>query len=248
MKSILITGCNRGIGLGLVKHLLRLPQPPESIFATCRDVAKAAELKEIADKSGNVHIIELDVTDTKSYDRVIQIISEKVGENGLNVLINNAGIANKFARLNLVKEEQLLDTFKVNTVAPIMLSKACLPLLKQASSIYPDKGAMNISRAAIIHMSSSLGSITDNTSGGFYPYRCSKSALNAAAKSMSIDLKDDGILVACMHPGWVRTDMGGINATLDVDISVSGMLSVLQGLTENDNGTYVQHDGKVLPW
>ncbi|PBC30715.1 C-signal [Apis cerana] len=248
MKSILITGCNRGIGLGFVKHLVKQSQPPENIFATCRDVNKARELTTLAEKSKNIHIIEIDVTNIKDYDKLVQIVSEKVGKAGLNVLYNNAGISTKFTRLGLVKEEQLIKQFYVNTIAPIMLTKAFLPLLKIASNNFADKSKMNINRAAVINMSSILGSIAENNEGGYYPYRCSKVALNAATKSMSIDLKQDGILVACFHPGWVRTDMGGNGAPMDIDTSVNNILKTLNTLTKKHTGCFIQYDGKILPW
>ncbi|XP_003702515.2 SDR family oxidoreductase sniffer [Megachile rotundata] len=248
MKSILITGCNRGLGLGLVKHLAKLPQPPENIFATCRDRSKAKELTALAEASKNIHIIEIDLVETKNYDKIVQVVSEKVGQDGLNVLFNNAGTSSKFTRLGLVKEEQLTETFFVNTVVPILLSKAFLPLLKTAANKYENKSEMNIHRSAIINMSSILGSIGDNTTGGFYPYRCSKAALNAATKSMSVDFKEDGILVTSLHPGWVRTDMGGNNAPMDVDTSISNIINTLNSLTEKHTGCFIQHDGKILPW
>lgn len=107
---------------------------------------------------------------------------------------------------------------------------------------------MGVDRAAVINMTSLMGSIADNGSGGAYPYRCSKAALNAATKSMSVDLKDDGILVACMHPGWVKTDMGGSNAPMDIDSSVQNMVKTVLGLSEKDNGTFIRNDGTILPW
>ncbi|XP_015115044.1 uncharacterized protein LOC107039775 [Diachasma alloeum] len=245
MNSILITGCNRGLGLGLVQHLTQLPNPPEKIFATCRDVTKAQELKKIADKSKNVHIIEIDLKETQRYSEIVDLVDKNVGDAGLNVLFNNAGIATKYMRIGMVKEEHLTEVYFVNTVVPIMLTKAFLPLLKKAAK---GKMGMGVQRAAVINMSSIIASIQDNTMGGFYPYRCSKTALNAATKSMSIDLLDDGILVACMHPGWVKTDMGGSNAPMDIDTSVSDMIRTIQGLNESHNGTFLQHDGTFLPW
>lgn len=110
------------------------------------------------------------------------------------------------------------------------------------------KQGMGVHRAAVINMTSIIASIADNTMGGFYPYRCSKTALNAATKSMSIDLEEDGILVACMHPGWVKTDMGGNNAPMDIDTSTNDMIKTIQTLTAQQNGSFLQHDGKVLPW
>lgn len=248
MRSILITGCNRGLGLGLVKHLVQLSTPPENIFATCRDVNKATELKELADKSGNIRIIEIDLVNTNNYQKIVDIVKEKVGSAGLNVLFNNAGISQKFSRLAMVKEKDLTESFFINTVAPIMLAKALLPLLKIASKNNETCKEMNVNRAAIINMTSILGSIEQNDQGGFYPYRCSKAALNAGTKSMSIDLKDDGILVVCLHPGWVRTNMGGNNAPMDVDTSVSHILNLMKTLSEKHTGSFLQYDGTILPW
>ncbi|XP_034946274.1 C-factor [Chelonus insularis] len=246
MRSILITGCNRGLGLGLVQHLLQLPNPPEKIFATCRDPSKAERLRELAEKSKNIYIIKADLTNLNEYDSLVYVIKEHVGDDGLNVLFNNAGMATKFTRIGLVKAEHLTECFFVNTVVPIMLVKAFLPLLKKAAD--KKNTGMGVDRAAIINMTSIIGSIAENTMGGFYPYRCSKTALNAATKSISIDLQNDGILVACMHPGWVKTDMGGANAPLDIDTSCSDMVKTLMNLSEKDNGCFLQHDGTTLPW
>lgn len=248
MRSILITGCNRGLGLGLVKHLVKSSKPPENIFATCRDASKAKELTILAENSRNVHIIEIDLVNTKDYNKIVQIVGEKVGNAGLNVLFNNAGVSPKFTRLNLVKEKHLTETFFVNSVAPILLTKTVLPLLKIASDNFANKSDMNVNRSAVINMSSILGSITDNNQGGYYPYRCSKAALNAATKSMSIDLKENGILVICLHPGWVRTDLGGNNAPMDVDTSVTSILTTLNLLTQKHTGCFIQYDGKILHW
>ncbi|XP_020281847.1 uncharacterized protein LOC109853792 isoform X4 [Pseudomyrmex gracilis] len=248
MKSILITGCNRGLGLGLVKHLIELAKPPEFIFATCRDTSKATELRALADKSPNVHIIEIDLTDTANYTKVVNAVAERVKGTGLNVLFNNAGISSKFTRLGLVKQEQITDALLINTVAPILLTKAFLPLLKAAAKNAADKTGLSVRRAAVVNMTSILASIAQNNDGGFYPYRCSKTALNAATKSMSVDLKPDGILAVCLHPGWVRTDLGGSNAPMDVDSSVSQILNTMNSLTEKHTGCFVQYDGKTLPW
>ncbi|XP_033229531.1 C-factor [Belonocnema kinseyi] len=178
---------------------------------------------------------------------VFEAVNQKVGDAGLNVLINNAGISSKFTRLGMVKEEQLRENFAVNTIAPIMLTQTLMPLLKKGAANQADK-PMSVSRAAIINISSVLGSITQNDAGGFYPYRCSKSALNAATKSMSVDLKEFGILAVCMHPGWVKTEMGGPKAPLEIDTSVENILTTLQNLTAEKTGSFIQHDGTALPW
>ncbi|OWR40978.1 short-chain dehydrogenase [Danaus plexippus plexippus] len=244
MKSVLITGANRGLGLGMVKFLTKNTKV-ENIFATCRNVSE--ELKNISETNKNVHILHLEAADVASFDNLFPQISKVTGDQGLNLLINNAGTSTKFTKLNLVKPEQLLSNLTINTIAPIILTKSLLPLLKQAAQNNSDK-PVGVGRAAVINMSSVLGSIAQNDVGGFYAYRCSKAALNAATKSMSIDLKKDHILVASMHPGWVRTDMGGKKAPLDVDTSVAGMFSTIQKLTEADSGKFLQYDGSELPW
>ncbi|GBP63589.1 C-factor [Eumeta japonica] len=244
MKSVLITGANRGLGLGMVKYLIN-QNKAEKIFATCRN--ESQELQAIAAQNKNLHILRLDVKNTEFFDEAVSKISEVVGDDGLNVLINNAGVATKYTKLGLVKTEQMIDNLMVNTVAPIMLTKSLLPLLKQAS-VKNDEKPMSTERAAVINMSSILGSIAQNDQGGFYPYRCSKAALNAATKSMSIDLEKDKILVASMHPGWVRTDMGGQNAPLDIESSIRGIFDTLAKLGEKDTGKFYQYDGTELPW
>ncbi|KAJ2952487.1 hypothetical protein O0L34_g6804 [Tuta absoluta] len=244
MKSVLITGANRGLGLGMVKYLTK-QNKVEKIFATCRNSSE--ELSQLAQENKNLQILHLDVTNTAGYGEVASAISQQVGNQGLNLLINNAGITTKFTKLPLVKTEQLIDNLTVNTVAPIILTKTLLPLLKAASDVNNEQ-PMGTQRAAIINISSILGSIEKNDQGGFYPYRCSKAALNAATKSMSIDLKKDKILVACLHPGWVKTDMGGKNAPLDVETSISAIFDTINKLGEQDSGKFLQYDGSELPW
>ncbi|XP_055389512.1 C-factor [Condylostylus longicornis] len=246
MTSILITGCNRGLGLGLVKALNKLPQPPK-IIATCRDIKKAEELKQISSEHGNVHILEIDLVNMEQYEILVGKVDAIVKNEGLNVLFNNAGVAPKSTKINVVKEKDLIDTFVCNTVVPIMLTKAFLPLLKRASEFNSSR-PMGINRAAVINMSSILGSIAQNDNGGLYAYRTSKTALNAATKSMSIDLQNDKILCVALHPGWVRTSMGGKNAPLDVETSTEGIVKTILNFNERNNGGFFQYDGQQLPW
>lgn len=247
MKSVLITGCNRGIGLGLVKCLVKVPSSPKNIFTTCRNPQQATELQEIADSHKSIHIIQLDVKDFDSYSRIVKEVSDVVKNDGLNVLINNAGVTTKFTRVNFVKTEQLIENFMVNTVSPLLLTKAFLPLLKQAANVNMS-ATLSTSRAAVINVSSILGSISENNQGGFYPYRASKCALNAVTRSLSIDLKDDNILVMSLHPGWVKTAMGGNNAPLEVDVAAHHIVDFLSKLTHKHNGGFYQYDGKQVPW
>ncbi|XP_018566423.1 uncharacterized protein LOC108907291 [Anoplophora glabripennis] len=247
MKSILITGCNRGLGLGLIKCLVKDINSPKNIIATCRNKSKAQELNDIAAQNKNVHILELDVTNTNTFDSFACEIEKIVADNGLNVLFNNAGYSPKSTRINAVKTEQMMETYAVNVVGPLMLTKVLLPLLKRAADVNQNQ-TFGSSRSAVINMSSVLGSIGLNDIGGVYPYRCSKAAINMATKSLSIDLKKDGILVACIHPGWVKTDMGGSNAPMDVETSATGMIQIIRNLSETHNGGFYQWDGKQLEW
>lgn len=247
MKSVLITGCNRGIGLGLVKHLLSVQSPPKHIIATCRSIEKAEALNEISKQNSNVKILQIDLKNFDDYQNLITQVEKVVEDEGLNVLINNAGVSAKFTRVGLVKVTQMTDNFIVNTVAPLMLAKACLPLLKKASH-NNNTLELGVSRAAIINISSILGSIHENTEGGFYPYRSSKAALNAVTRSLCADLKADKILVASIHPGWVKTDLGGANAPLEVDVAVPKLVNTLYALTAKHSGSFIEYDGRVLPW
>lgn len=247
MKSILITGCNRGLGLGLVRQFLKSANPPGCLVATCRDIQKSEDLRKIAESHNNVHILEIDLKDFNKYKEFSEKVSKIVNDDGLNVLFNNAGMSPKFTRLNLVKPEQLMDTYITNTMAPIMLTKILFPLLKMAAKKNVSK-PNGIEKAAIINMSSMLGSFDLNTIGGYYPYRCSKAALNMATKSMSVDFKDDGIIVTSIHPGWVKTDLGGNSAPMEIEESTSSIVKFLLALNETHNGGFYQWDGQAMGW
>lgn len=182
-----------------------------------------------------------------SYDTLVKQIDDVTQDKGLNVLFNNAGIAPKSTRINITKVEDLMNTFEINTVVPIMLAKACLPLLKKASK-FQENLDFCVNRAAIINMSSILGSIEGNADGGLYAYRTSKAALNAATKSLSIDLFPNKILCVALHPGWVRTDMGGSNAPLDVEPTTTEIIETVMKFNAKHNGGFYQYDGKQLPW
>lgn len=248
MKSILITGCNRGLGLGLVKALVGLPTSrPTHIIATYRDPGTSGELLELAAQHSNIIPLQFDVKKFDHYEEFAKSVESALQGDGLNVLFNNAGISPKSTRLNFTKSDDLVDTFVTNTVAPIMMTKAFVPLLRKASEGNKDT-PVGPHRACIVNMSSILGSIEANVDGGLYGYRTSKAALNAATKSMSIDLKANKIMAVAMHPGWVQTDMGGSKAPLTVEQSCTGMVNTLLSLNESHNAGFLQYDGKKLPW
>ncbi|XP_056629780.1 C-factor isoform X1 [Diorhabda sublineata] len=247
MKSIVITGCNRGIGLGLVKYLVKDKISPKYVMVTCRNLQNAKELQEIADANKNVHVLQLEVDKPETFDNFAKDIEAIVKEDGLNVLFNNAGYSPKSTRINFVKAEQMMETFSINAVGPLMLTKALLPILKRAATINKDK-PLGIERSVVVNMSSYLGSISMNNQGGLYPYRCSKAALNMITTSLSIDLKPDGILVTSVHPGWVKTTMGGPNAPLDVDICSKRIIQLLKTLNEDHNGQFYSYEGHKIGW
>lgn len=246
-RSILITGCNRGLGLEFVKQFLKLSPPPEQIFATCRNLnaESSEELKQLASENPNVCLVQLDVTDFERIKQVAQEVSDKLQGKGLNILLNNAGIIFREPSLDDVTVEMMIDHYKVNTVAPLMLTQALLPLLKKAVTDPEDKSYI---KAAVLNMSSLVGSITNYERGVRYPYRSSKTALNAVTKSLSVDLKPMGIIAVPLDPGWVRTDMGGEKATLSVGESVSGMIQVIKSLDESKTGMWFDYKGDIKPW
>ncbi|XP_065423542.1 C-signal-like [Chrysemys picta bellii] len=254
VRSILVTGANRGIGLELVKQLLEKSNPPEWVFATCRDPEgeRAQQLKNLVSRHPNVVIIALDATDPASIKAAAARVEEHLKGSGLNLLINNAGIARK----NTLESETLEGmslVYTTNVIGPLLVSQAFLPLLKKAAQGSNQKG-LSCSKAAIVNMSSGAGSIQNVFIwhvGQAIAYRCSKAALNMLTKCQSLGYGGDGILSVAVHPGWVQTDMGNtatFTAPLTVDASVRGILNVLQTLSEKDNGAFVSWEGKVVPW
>ncbi|XP_065060880.1 C-signal-like isoform X1 [Rhopilema esculentum] len=246
-KTVLVTGANRGIGLELVKQLLKQPNRPEIIFATCRSPDGATDLKRIAEENKCVQIIKLDVGNLDDVKSAFETVKGHVGDKGLNVLINNAGILHLEGRLQDVTPEVMMESYRINTIAPTMIIKEFLPLLQQAAKNESSK-PMSCARAAVLNMSGKIGSIDDNSSGRNYSQRCSKIALNMMNKNLSIELKSDGILAVVLHPGWVKTDMGGGFAITSTTECVEGLLRVAEGLGEKDNGLFYDFKGKLIPW
>lgn len=181
----------------------------------------------------------MEVTDCNSFPRLASQVAE-ASTTGLDLLVNNAGYAPKSTRLNFVQPETMAETFRINVIAPLILAKELMPLLSKSSSA--------ASPSWVVNMSSVLGSLELNESGGLYPYRCSKSALNSCTKSLSIDAFQKHVHAICLHPGWVRTDMGGKNAQLEVEDACHHMVQLLTNLTADKNGKFLQYDGQELPW
>ncbi|XP_008120976.2 C-signal [Anolis carolinensis] len=249
--SVLVTGANRGIGLELVKQLLGQPKPPQKLFATCRDPqgSGAQELKKLASKHPNLVILQLESTDEGSIEAAAQEAEAHLAGKGLTLLINNAGIMPP-STLESVTQDDMLSVFHTNVVGPMMITKAFLPMLIAAAKTTSGKGPGGC-RPAVINFSTIGGSIGNAPHMGTFPviaYRCSKRALNMLTQCQALEYKDKGILCVAIHPGWVKTDLGTDKAALEVKDSVAGILRVLSGLSEEQNGRVVDWEGRVVPW
>lgn len=236
--NIFITGASRGIGLEFVRQYAPLATT-KLLFATCRSESKATELKQLATKYDKVKIVELDVKEYGKYEKVVDEVTKAVGQDGLNLLINNAGIHIK-ADFHDAKRDDMMEVYEVNVVAPLLLTRAFTPLLQISTKAGHKTFVANIS--------SKVGSIADNTSGQMYAYRTSKAAFNQVSKSLSIQLKSDDIIVAPIHPGWVQTDMGGPNAPIDTKTSVENMIKTFENITPDQAGLLLNYDGAVIPY
>ncbi len=245
LKSVFITGCNRGIGLELVKQYAGLEDGPQHIFATYRKISD--ELASLGASSPKVHLVEMEVTDYAAYPAVVDKVEQVVGKEGLNLLINNAGLLPANRDLDVVTPEDMRSAFEINCIAPLMFTKAMLPLLQRAADLQPG-AERSVRRAAAVQMSTAVGSIAENTGGGLYAYRCSKSALNQCMKSLSVDLEKSGVLIMSMHPGWVLTDMGGPNALITTETCCKTMLETLAVLSDKDHGGFLRYNNTSIPW
>ncbi|XP_020667117.2 C-signal isoform X1 [Pogona vitticeps] len=250
-RSVLVTGANRGIGLELVRQLLSSPDPPQHLFVCSRqpDGQRGQELRTLISNHPNVTMVKLDVTDPTTIKEAATYVEGHLKGTGLNVLINNAAIFTDLS-LEAAHPEDMLNEYKTNVIGPLLVSQAFLPLLKMAAKGGSQKG-LSCSRAAIINISSSMGSVelvSHTYIKPAVPYRCSKAALNMLTKCQSLSYKEDGILCSAVHPGWVKTDMGTQAADLTVDDSVRGILSVLSKLDDRHSGILVNWKGEKLPW
>jgi len=232
MKTTLITGANRGIGLEFCRqyaaagwHVLACSRHPEKSDALHKLAEQYPEL---------IKIHALDVADPAQIKRLAETLSGA----SIDLLINNAGIypASDTKGFGHTDDAEWLAAFRINAIAPLKMAEAF---------------ATQIARSklkTIATITSMMGSIADNNSGGNYLYRSSKAALNMVVKSLAIDLKKAGITATLFHPGWVKTDMGGPNAMISTEQSVSGMRQVISGLSMADSGKFFGYDGREIPW
>lgn len=219
-KSVLVTGANRGIGLELCRQL---KDQGAQVTAVCRN--SSPEL----DALGVDVIQHCDVSDQSS----IQQLIKKLQDRKIDVLINNAGILARNA-LGDINYTTVMQQYQVNAMGPLMVTEALLGHLNPA--------------AKVVIITSRMGSMTDNDSGGHYGYRMSKAAVNMAGTSLAVDLKPKGIAVGLIHPGYVKTDMTGGQGHVDTSQSAVGILSRIDELNLENSGTFWHAEGEKLPW
>lgn len=232
MKTTLITGANRGIGLEFSRQYAA---EGWRVLACSRNPEKSDELNKLAAQYPElIKILALDVSDHVQVERLGQELSDE----SIDLLINNAGIypksdANGFGHTDYAEWMQI---FRINTMAPLKMAETFATQLARSK------------QKTFVTITSKMGCIGDNSGGGNYLYRSSKTAVNMVVKSLAIDLQSAGITSILIHPGWVKTDMGGSNAFISTEQSVSGMRKVIGNLTMADSGKFFSYDGKEIPW
>ena len=219
MPNVLITGANRGLGLEFARQYCR---DGWTVFATVREPSE--ELESVCARVERVDMMDLDA---------VAELGSRFDD--LDLLVANAGTYGPKDAANAEDARGWLDTFSVNTVAPYLLARSVLPLVERSGG-------------KLIAVSTRMGSIEDNSSGGFLAYRSSKTALNMAWRNLALDAKGRGVTAAVLHPGWVQTRMGGSSAPLQPEESVSGMRRVIEGLQPEDSGGFFGYDGATIPW
>lgn len=228
--TILITGTNRGIGLELTRQFAA---DGWTVLACCRDPARAKALRDLANENSSIEIYPLEVTD---YEQMADL-SRQLGDRAIDVLVSNAGVYGPrglgFGDVDAAAWREVLE---VNGIAPMMLVQAFVEQVAASQ------------RKLVAVVSSKMGSIADNGSGGSYIYRSSKTLVNQVVKCLSVDLAERGISAITLHPGWVQTDMGGPNAEISVAESAGGLKRILQSAGSAQSGQFLEYDGSPIPW
>ncbi len=232
MKTTLITGANRGIGLEFSRQFAA---DGWCVLACSRHPEKSDALNKLAAKyPEQITVHALDVADHEQIKRLAQTLANK----SIDLLISNAGVYSgpKGCSFGNIDYEAWAYAFLVNTMAPLRMAEAFTPQITRSS------------KKIIVTITSKMGSVADNSRGGSYIYRSSKSAVNMVVKSLAIDLRSIGIIAVLLHPGWVRTDMGGPSGLISTKQSVSGMRNVICQLVLADSGKFIAYDGQIIPW
>lgn len=230
MPSVLVTGSNRGIGLEWCRQYA---EADWRVFATCRHPEAADELQNLAATRPRLSVHRLDVTDPES----VYALCAGLQDESIDVLVNNAGVyLEKHAPTAALRYDDWLRTLDVNTLGPVRVTEAL------------SEQVVRSSRRLVVTLSSHMGSIADINAPGDTYYRSSKAALNAAMKGLSLALKERGIGVLLLHPGWVKTRMGGWDAPLTPAASVADMRERVDSFSLDRSGCFLRHDGTEIPW
>ena len=241
MRNILITGANRGIGVELAR--LFATRRETNVYAGCRNPIAAVELKRLVDdEDSNLEIVGLDVVDQDSIAWCVKQISRQT--DSLYALINNAGIYGgtvsapkaSTSHFGSLEMDDMLEIFRVNSVAPLLVAQAFTNLLERSG------------KARIINVSSDAGSITLRESGGGYSYGASKAALNMISRTLAAELRDRGIIVVSVHPGFIKTDMGGPSAPMSPSETIPHLAALIEGVSLSNSGTFLNWDGREILW
>ena len=233
IRRSLVTGANRGLGLEFVRQLLARG---DRVVATCRHPGKATALNALAgEHPGRLHVLPLDVADPRAIaelQRELSLLADD--DERLDLLVNDAGVLHSGERFGRVGAANLDDSFRTNAMGPFLLTQALAPRLADG--------------ARVANITSQLGSIANTSRFGTPSYAISKAAQNMATVLLAAALRERGIIVAALHPGWVQTDMGGAGATVTPAASVAGLLRVIDGLHARDSGRFFDWQGQPLPW
>jgi NAD(P)-dependent dehydrogenase (short-subunit alcohol dehydrogenase family) len=241
MQRILITGASRGIGLDLTRRYAQ--RPDTQIYATARQPDQAAALQNVAaEAAGRVRVLPLDVTDPASVTAAVSAVQAQAS--ALDILINNAGVlpggvANRepnISQFGALEAEAMLHVFHVNSIAPVLVAQAFSHLLWAGDN------------PRLINVSSDAGSIANRARGCDFTYPASKAALNMMTRCLAGELRPAGVIVVSMHPGFIRTDMGGPNAHMTLEDTMPSFIRVVDQLTMADSGTFLNWDGQPVPW
>ena len=230
MAQALVTGANRGIGLEMTRQLLARG---DRVVAACRHPGRALDLTRLAgEHPGHLHILPLDLPDARSIAELVREVEAL--DLRVDLLVNNAGVLIEGERYGGIEGKALAESFATNAEGPFLLTQALTPSLAE--------------HARVVNISTGLGSIAGTNSLYSPSYAISKAALNMATRLTAIALREHGVVVVALSPGWVRTDMGGSGATLTPAASVTAMLRVIDRLKPADSGRFLAHTGEAVAW
>ena len=231
MPSALITGANRGLGFEFARQYLA---DGWNVYAACRDPDSASELRRVADTSGHkLHILALDVTDPAS----VKAAAAELDGKAIDLLLNNAGVMGARGQtIGNIDYEAWAKVLDANTMGPMRVSEAFVDHVARSE------------RKLIVTLTSGMGSLADNTSGGSIAYRSSKAAVNMVMRSLAIDLAPRGITCVVVNPGWVQTDISGVNATLSPAESVTALRQLIETLGPAQSGKFFNYDSSEYAW